>query len=119
MYFPYFSAPNRSPGYLKIISLTTVSASITWKPLPNFFLNGKLTKYSLTLKEADTNKLTSYSTDEEKIECVGLRPFTKYSVQVAACTSAGCGRMSQELFFTTAEEGILIIMPFVFCKTVS
>ena len=110
MYFSYFSAPTRSPSNLQIMSLTTVTASVTWKPLPNFFLNGKLTKYAVTLKEADTNNLTLYSTNEDKFECVDLTPFTKYSVQVAACTTAGCGVMSQELFFTTAEEGILNIL---------
>ena len=110
MHFPSFSVPTRSPSNLLIESRTAVSAIVTWKPPPIFFLNGRLTKYALTLTQNDKNILKSYDADEEKCELLNLRPFTKYSVEVAACNSAGCGPRSHELSFTTDEAGIVLII---------
>ena len=81
---------------------------MTWKPLTNLFLNKTFT-YIVNLKEIDRNILKSCETNEVKKEFPDLKPFTKYSIQVAARTYAGCGPMSQELFFTTAEAGTVII----------
>ena len=110
MHFPSFSVPTRSPSNLLIESKTAVSAVATWKPPPIFFLNGRLIKYALTLTENDNNILKSYDADEDKCELLNLRPFTRYSVEVAACNSAGCGPRSHELYFTTDEAGILLII---------
>ena len=60
----------------------------------------------VTLKEKDGNDLKSYETNIDQFEFHDLRPFTEYSVQVAACTSAGCGTMSPDSYFTTLEAGI-------------
>ena len=80
---------------------------MTWNPVSNLCLNGNLTEYAVNLKEIDTNILRCYYTNEVIIEFRDLKTFTKYSVQVGARTSVGCGPMSWELFFTTAEAGIV------------
>ena len=80
---------------------------MTWNPLSNLCLNGNLKEYAVNLKEIDTNILKCYSTNEVIIEFRDLKTFTKYSVQVGACTSAGCGPTSWELSFATAEAGIV------------
>ena len=99
-------APSKAPRNLRILNITDVSASATWKPLTVTFLNGKLINYVVNLKEKNGNDLKSYETNKEQFEFRILRPYTDYSVQVAACTSAGCGTMSTDSYFTTLEAGI-------------
>ena len=103
----YFLVPTTAPSHLQLLQVTTDFVSVTWNPLSNFCLNGNLTEYEVNLKEIDTNILKSYYTNKVIIELRELKTFTKYSVQVGACTSAGCGPMSQELPFTIDEAGIV------------
>ena len=91
---------------MQIQKLTCDSASVTWEPLSNSSLNGKFTKYTVTLKENDGNSLKLFDSTEQKIDFTNLRPFVKYLVQVSACNSVGCGPKSEEISFTTAEAGI-------------
>ena len=105
-----FSEPTESPSYVQIRKLTAISASVTWKPLSKSSINGKLVKYVVNRKENDGNGLQSFNAVKENIDFTNLRPFTKYSVQVAACNSAGCGPKSKEITFTTAEAGITMMV---------
>ena len=115
-HFIQFSEPAESPSYVQIRKLTAVSASVTWKALSKSSLNGKLTKYEVTLKENDKNSFKSFDATEEKFDFTNLRPFTKYLVQVAACNSAGCGPKSEEITFTTAEAGtIMVVLTNILC----
>ena len=107
MYITCFSEPIQPPNNVQILNLTAVSASVTWTPLPKSSLNGKLTKYAVKLKEHDTNNSTVHDTIKEKIKIVDLMPFTRYSVQVAACNSEGDGPVSPHVHFTTPPSGIL------------
>ena len=107
-FYIQFSEPAESPSYVQIRKLTAVTASVTWKPLSKSSLNGKLTKYEVTLKENDRNSLKSFDATEEKFNFTNLSPFTKYIVQVAACNSAGCGPKSKKITFTTDEAGIIL-----------
>ena len=91
---------------MHIQKLTCDSASVTWKSLSKSSLNGKFTKYAVTLMENDGNSLKLFDATEEKIDFTNLRPFVKYLVQVSACNSVGCGPKSEETSFTTAEAGI-------------
>ena len=99
-------APSKPPRNLRILNITDVSVSATWKPLTVSSLNGWFTNYVVTLKEKDGNDMKSYETNIDQFEFHNLSPFTEYSVQVAACTSAGCGTMSHDSYFTTLEAGI-------------
>ena len=99
-------APSKSPRNLRILNITDVSASATWKPLTVSSLNGKFINYEVYLKEKNGNDLKSYETNKDQFEFHNLRPFTEYSVQVAACAYAGCGTMSTDSYFTTLEAGI-------------
>ena len=110
LFYIQFSEPAESPSHVQIQKLTAVSASVTWKPLSKSSLNGKLTKYEVTLKENDKSNLKSFDATEEKFDFTILRSSTKYLVQVAACNSAGCGPKSEEITFTTAEAGITFMV---------
>ena len=103
----YFLVPTAAPSHLQLLQVTTDFVSVTWNPVSNLRLNGNLTEYAVNLKEIDTNILKCYYTNEVIIEFRDLKTLTKYSVQVGACTSAGCGPMSRELSFATAEAGIV------------
>ena len=90
---------------MEILCLTDVSATVTWTPLPQSSLNGRLTKYTVTLKKNNGKNRKNLKSAEEKIEIQNLKPFTEYLVQVAARNSAGCGPTSPYLSFTTLEAG--------------
>ena len=108
-FYIQFSEPAESPSYVQIQKLTGVSATVTWKPLSKSSLNGKLMKYVVTRKENNRSSLKSFDATEENIDFMDLRPFTKYTLQVAACNSAACGPKSEEITFTTDEAGITIM----------
>ena len=83
---------------------------MSWTPPPQSSLNGKLTKYVVTSKKNNGKCLKMCKTKEDKIEIQNLNPFTEYLVQVAACSSAGCGPMSSSFSFTTLEAGKMNVL---------
>ena len=90
---------------MQILSLTEVSALVSWTSPPQSSLNGKLTKYVVILKKNSGKFLKKFKTNEYKIEIQNLNPFTEYLVQVAASNSAGCGPTSSSFSFITLETG--------------
>ena len=99
------SAPTISPSNLQILCLTDTKVSLTWTPPPLSSLNGKIIMYTVTYKKSNGKNLKSCKTDQDKIEILDLKPFTKYLIQVAACNFAGCGPASSSLSVTTLESG--------------
>ena len=95
---------------MQILCLTEVSALVSWTPPPQSSLNGKLTKYAVTLKKNNGKIFKVYKTNEDKIEIQKLNPFTEYLVQVAARNSAACGPISSSLSFTTLEAGKMNVL---------
>lgn len=88
-----------SPDSLQLISLvtrTSESLSLTW--LPPLSPNGIIRQYALYLNGTEEYRgSASYHT------ITRLKPFTGYSIQLEACTSAGCTRGVIQ-GFTTAES---------------
>ena len=104
-----FPEPSAAPN-VKNIVISTSCKKVTWKPLPKLTLNGELSKYILVLKEINEEENDSLITEEEtlkeKFRLPNLKPFTHYSLQIAACNDAGNGPMSDDFTFCTPEKGM-------------
>ena len=104
-----FPVPSAAPN-VKNILISTSCEQVTWKPLPKSSLNGVLSKYILVLKiineEEKESLITKEETLEEKFRLPSLKPFTHYSLQIAACNRVGSGPMSDHFTFCTPEKGI-------------
>ena len=89
-------------GPLILVTKTSESLTLTWnspgKP------NGVITSYALFLNGEEEHRDTDsiYTIDR-------LKPFTGYSIQLEACTSAGCTRGTTQGFIT--EESTPIGQP--------
>ncbi|XP_064112208.1 cell adhesion molecule Dscam2-like isoform X2 [Macrobrachium nipponense] len=84
------------------------SLIVRWAPPPPSALNGLLQGYRLTLTRLDdtTDKVEELTrvTNGREENVGGLRPWTNYTVSVAATTRAGAGVASQDLTCTTKED---------------
>ncbi|XP_036429522.1 tyrosine-protein kinase Mer [Colossoma macropomum] len=74
---------------------------IRWKPPPADKVNGILQKYEININDGKhMNKIRSISTEA----AVAMQVFnTTYSVEVMACTQAGCGVKSSRYWFFVPE----------------
>ena len=86
---------------------SSTSLKVTWLP-PNEE-NGKILKYTIYYKRVGSDKKDSRSivaTSTERNKTIqNLKPYTNYSVEVAANTSAGYGRKSKAKFAQTNQAG--------------
>ena len=104
-----FPEPSAAPNVNNIL-ISPSCGEVTWKPLPKSSLNGVLSKYILVLKKINEEEKESLITKEERFEekfrLQNLKPFTHYSLQIAACNRVGSGPMSDHFTFRTPEKGI-------------
>jgi hypothetical protein len=70
--------------------IDSTSLNISWSPPPFPDQNGNIVAYNITYQRADSSDsgMTMTSTLDEFIIISDLRPFTNYSVSVAAFTIA-------------------------------
>lgn len=86
---------------LKASNVGPDSATFSWN-LPTS-TNGVLQKYLLTsLTPVDTSPKSQYEGLESSYVVRGLNPFTNYTFQISACTTAGC-LLGQSIWVVTSE----------------
>lgn len=87
-----------SPSRLSFGEVTNTTVRLSWYRPDH--LNGPLTVYILKYNNRTQEMCANYS---ERIEYLfqGLRSSEKYTVQVKACTNAGCSNYSNAIEFTT------------------
>ena len=93
------------PSGLKVVHITKDSAKVKWTLLPVVQSCGVITGYAIKIFEyTPTRPLNStymVNNQERKFSFQNLMPSSKYSVQVAAVTSAGTGVFSHPVIFLT------------------
>ena len=120
LFFPY-AAPDKAPRNLTDIKVTADSIQISWQPVPQESLNGKLRGYMLRWKDVKTENFSvellitecSALSDERESHCFDQPPtnftlrnltvYTNYSVAIAAYTG-GRGPYSQA-YYMSGEGG--------------
>ena len=93
--------PSQPPVELKPVNrISPTKLNVTWKPVPEQFRHGSLTKYIVTYQRV---KVGDVKTEEEKVNytevdanqthvsLTNLEPYSEYKVSVAATTSKGKG----------------------------
>lgn len=89
-------APPENLQLISLVTRTSESLTLTW--LAPLNPNGVIRQYALYLNGSEEYRgVVSYHT------ITRLKPFTGYSIQLEACTSAGCTRGPTQ-GFTTAES---------------
>ncbi|XP_068689584.1 protein sidekick-1-like isoform X2 [Montipora foliosa] len=93
--------PSQPPVELKPVNrISPTKLNVTWKPVPEQFRHGSLTKYIVTYQRV---KVGDVKTEEEEVNytevyanqthvsLTNLEPYVEYKVSVAAATSKGKG----------------------------
>ncbi|XP_068752747.1 uncharacterized protein [Montipora capricornis] len=93
--------PSQPPVELKPVNrISPTKLNVTWKPVPEQFRHGSLTKYIVTYQRV---KVGDVKTEEEEVKetevdasqthvlLTNLKPYEEYKVSVAAATSKGKG----------------------------
>ena len=102
--FTYNTAgPSLPPSEVDIASRTSSSLLFSWKSPAAPSLNGLLRKYYLTLTNDLTGKSVHLTTKSNHYLFESLRPFSNYSLKVAAFT-VDVGPYSDLLTVTTLED---------------
>ena len=107
MFLYKLSEPSGAPTNIVKIVQSSCSVRVTWDPPPKSSWNGFIKEYAVTLK-VNGFPHDVFSSNERKCFIDDLSPGTEYSVQVAACTSAGPGKWSDPSKFTTHESGMFL-----------
>ena len=118
------SEPEVPPNGVEVVHITKTTAKVKWNLLPVWQPYGIVTGYSVNIVEhtpssskSDTYRVPS---DRRKFIIYILSPGTKYSVRVAAITSAGVGKFSKPITFVTQGGNLLILEKkhvFIFVQT--
>ncbi|XP_063589130.1 cell adhesion molecule Dscam2-like [Penaeus indicus] len=99
--------PGAAPGHVTCETVTSTSLVVTWSPPPPRQTNGIITSYRVSysqLSSHEDGRSGSVVSEGLRATLAGLRPWTNYSVSVAASTRAGEGVASLPLVCTTDQE---------------
>lgn len=104
--------PSDSPRRLRLLTVNTTAAHLTWTPPHPCKQNGLITGYNvvsdLMQNFPAASKDTRLHIGKRPVEVylTLLKPDTSYSVSVAALTEVGEGPFSSPLIFKTNRSGI-------------
>ena len=95
--------PSQPPVELKPVNrISPTKLNVTWKPVPEQFRHGSLTKYIVTYQRVKVGDVKTEEEEEEvkyievyanqtHVSLTNLEPYVEYKVSVAAATSKGKG----------------------------
>ena len=107
-YTVFFVVPT-APILLSVIASGLRNLTVTWAEPTS--TNGDIINYNINID--DRAMLLESSGMGTEFVVTGLEPYTEYSVRVQACTSEGCGPLSNEILNTTSEEGEIILCIYI------
>jgi len=90
------------PRNVTALSNALRSLLIEWQ-VPEI-TNGPITSYTVNYTPVNSGTRSENFTNATSLVIATLQPFTNYSVAVQACTDAGCGPFSDEIFVLTQQE---------------
>ena len=95
-----FLVPSKAPQ-VNVISPNSASVNVTWQAIDKRYYHGRHQGYcvyrdDILVMETNVSRL--------KTTISNLRPYTKYSIQVAAKTTPGCGIKSRKKSVLTLED---------------
>ncbi|XP_066567577.1 cell adhesion molecule DSCAML1 [Amia ocellicauda] len=100
--------PSQPPENVRVMSITSDVAVLSWSEPPRITLNGVLKGYRVIFwslfPDGEWGEMQNITTTRERVELKGLEKFTNYSVQVLAYTQAGDGVRSRVLYIQTKED---------------
>ena len=112
-------APSQPPTGFQVSSISPTDATLTWNPPALLASNGILTYYVVTYKcsprgvwqQCTTKQIVVPVKNRKTVAHTikGLAPFTLYSFQVAAETTAGRGPFSTPASNTTKQDGESVV----------
>ena len=102
------TAPSAAPLNVTGVFTDSTSLRITWSPPPFPDQNGEIEAYNVTYQRTDGINFTT-STIDSFILIPGLRPFTNYSVKVAAFT-VYIGPFSEPITVMTDSDSELYLV---------
>ena len=98
------TAPSAPPLNVTGMFNDSTSLIVSWDPPPFPEQNGNIVAYNITYQRTDgTDSVTTITTGDQSIIISGLRPFTSYSVKVAAVT-VGVGPFSEPTIIITDSD---------------
>ncbi len=97
--------PSGYPLEVTNTSTTARSAVISWDPPDEEDQNGFITSYTVKIVEAGTEETLQRISSTTSITATSLKPYTSYSVSVAASTSVGNGPFSISITLRTNQDG--------------
>ena len=102
--------PSGPPQKISQVSVTSTVIRLIWElPLPEN-QNGDIIGYSVEISALEISETNVHFVVGEELELTGLRPFTTYSVVIAAQTAIGIGPYSRIFHVQTLEDGKLLSM---------
>ncbi|XP_047108457.1 Down syndrome cell adhesion molecule-like protein 1 homolog isoform X1 [Schistocerca piceifrons] len=100
--------PELPPGNLKCTSTSSQSILVTWLPIAADDINGILLGYKIlynTVSDWDeVSAPVESSTEECRLELMGLQKYCNYSIEVKGYTRMGDGIASRPVFCRTQED---------------
>eukprot|EP00794_Sanderia_malayensis_P007980 gene7980-8837_t len=95
--------PSIAPSNIRVVVKNATSIDVSWSVLKKNDTNGIITKYILILRNSSTSAVKSFEVSETWYNLTGLKPFTNYSIKIAAATNIGPGPYSDWLTKQTFE----------------
>ena len=100
-------APSAPPQSLVVSVTSSTSMLISWNPPPMLTQNGIIREYSVIVHNVMSGVDLTFFTLHTQLNISVLRPYTTYSVKVAATTVA-FGPFTNTFNITTLQDGMYI-----------
>jgi len=111
--------PSEAPRNVLLYDVTSNSVTLSWDPPSPRNQNGQITYYHVIIAVTEVqylgkggfifsmggNMIERYDVSEGRVQTIHLHPSYRYSISIAAATSAGIGNYSQMMEVTLLEDG--------------
>ena len=101
--------PSAPPDEISIDTVYFDSIYLSWRAPLREHHNGELIGYNLTFTATNSEEVLDLFSASNGTAIGSLNPFTSYTINIAAVTSAGVGPYSVTITVMTAEAGIIIM----------
>eukprot|EP00794_Sanderia_malayensis_P017289 gene17289-19017_t len=95
--------PSTAPSNITCVAENATSIAVSWAVLRKDDRNGIITNYILIVSKSSTFSLKTVDVSQTLYTLTGLKPFTNYSIKIAAATNIGPGPYSDWIIKQTRE----------------
>ena len=111
MYMLFSTVPSGPPTNVRATDITPTTITVQWGSVNCIDRNGEIRGYMVQYREVGTTENRRDTVSDTVATITGLKPSTRYTIEVAAVNDEGTGPYSSGIVEETDGEYVSVIVP--------